>query len=96
MTFWLRLIRDHTDAAVIPADRGITKDAVPPGEWRKLVAAGLVKLVNGRLTITKAGRLKMREDEDEDQDEELRAERRPEAEAWRQQERDEEYQRRNQ
>ena len=94
MTYWLSLIRDHTDAAVIPADRGITKDAVPPGAWRVLVAQGLVALNKGRLTITKAGRLKM--DEDEDLDEELRAERRPEAEAWRQQERDEAFDRRNQ
>ncbi len=52
--YWLTLIRDHTDAAILPQDVGIFKDAVP--KWWELVKAGTVKLVKTQLVITKLGR----------------------------------------
>ncbi len=52
--YWLRLVAEYTDLAILPQDRGMHKDAIPPTVVKDLGAK--VKKVKDRIIITAEGR----------------------------------------
>ncbi len=52
--YWLSLVAEYTDLAVMPADAGMHEDAIPRQVVKPL--GSMVKKVKQRVTITAAGR----------------------------------------